>query len=144
MVPFLFRYWKTLVPGVFLVAFTWWCTKNITANYYKNELISVRLSYAEAAEKALQKKTVVEDLQSSLTDTAELLIAERERKEKVREVVRIQEVVKYVQNPNTGKCDLSRRFLYLHNNAASGCTVSKDAEAPECADVASDGVTASS
>ncbi len=84
----------------------------------------------EAQAEAQAKVDRIEKLQSELATTiAEKQALEAQEAKVVTKYI-TKEVIKYVQSPNAGKCDLPNEWVRVHDAAARGMSPTEGTEAP--------------
>lgn len=90
----------------------------VAAWKYGETLAELRLSYSEAENKALRAS-------QSATRLAGELEAERSREREIEYRTINKEVIRYVQSPDAGRCELPTDWVRIHNSAARGTSASQ-------------------
>lgn len=107
-----------------------------------NQVISQMQTEAFAAQtEAEQKAREIERLNRDKSDVAAQLEVEKLKKQ--QEVIRYvnKEIIKYVQDPNAGKCELPNSWVRIHDTAASPDSLSAVPEASSDSDESASGIT---
>ena len=120
----MFSFLSFLSPQVWLlvgaVAASSTATWRVTSWMYQSEISGMRADKAKAAQKATESNRRVEQLAGELSQALSEQLAEKQEEQKVVTKFVRKEVIRYVQNPNIIRCELSPDFVRAHDSAASG------------------------
>jgi hypothetical protein len=123
---FLLKYWKLLIVLI-LLGVTAYYSSTFTARKHELKAAKFQIELSAAREEALILREKIRQATYDHSHVAAELAAERKRKNEIITEEITVEVIKYVQTPNAGKCDLPVEFVLIHDTAATRVSASSEA-----------------
>jgi len=106
-----------LIARIVVIAVSFSLGAKISSMYYGSKIANKEKAIAESILKSEKANREIERLGFALADSVVLLDIERSREAKIVEIEVIKKVIEYVQDPDSGKCDIPASFVRIHNSA---------------------------
>ena len=135
------KYWK-LILVLLLIGGSAFAGAKLTSYKYQRDISRLERLHLEEEKMIADELHAAYRTQSVLQSDLDRIVVEmsdlRDRKQQVVERIINKEVIKYVQKPDAGKCDIPHDLVRIHDSAASGVRIP---EAPSDTDVTPRGIT---